>query len=132
MATYDDYSDDRLARADDVLDFDFSVKKKRELVLSFRVGGRTGDGEKDLHTYRFTVPKTSVMALPMFGEQKQDTMLQLQMSKATFDWISAGLSKEDNDRLVARLRDPRDDFDVEDLTAIGESLIERATERPTT
>jgi hypothetical protein len=54
------------------------------------------------------------------------------MTKSTFDWLGQGLSDEDNERVIRRLRDPKDDLDVDTLSTVVERLSEKVAARPTT
>jgi hypothetical protein len=52
--------------------------------------------------------------------------------KATFDWLSKGLPDEETQRLIDKLNDENDEFDVQDLTAIIQGLQQEISGRPTT
>lgn len=131
-------------------DFEFSVAKRRTTPITFKLGGDSllepafspeeGDSERqphpavygpDPHEYVFTPPKNAVMMLPVIDPGEKE-MNDLGMTKATFDWLGSGLAPSDNDRIIARLRDPNDDLDVEHLADVIQALTEKVAARPST
>jgi hypothetical protein len=103
-----------------VTDLDFKVAKRRRQPITFSLEG-------DDHEYSFKPPKTAAMVLPML-----DSDSDLGAAKAAFDWLDQGLSKEDQDRISARLKDEDDDLDIATIEEVVEALTERVTGRPTT
>lgn len=126
-------------------DLEFEVAVRRAKPITFRLGGQAmlepaapedEDGKsaeavygKDNHEYVFTPPKNAVMLMPLI-ESTGDSGVA--MTKSTFDWLGQGLSEEDNDRLKRRLRDPKDDLDIDTLSEVLEKLSEKVSGRPTT
>lgn len=103
-------------------DGSFTTGVRRTQTITFDL-----DGER----YSFTPPKTALLTMRLIsGELGGDE--DLAGTRATFDWLSDGLPEEQNDRLVERLRDPKDDFDVENLATIIEWLRKKVDGRPTT
>lgn len=94
---------------------EFTTATKRREPIEF-----TLDGE----TFTFTPPKTAGMVLAVIDGEEGE-------AKALFDWLDDGLPEDQSARLEARLRDPADDFDIEDLMEIVKSLAARASGRPT-
>jgi hypothetical protein len=78
-------------------------------------------------TYEFTPPKQTAIFLELMNGGNGAAI-----TKKAFDWLSDGLPEEQNDKLVERLRDPNDDFDLPDLRKILEKLQEAAAGGPTT
>lgn len=78
----------------------------------------------DDRVIQFTAPKTSTMLLAFLGG---DTAAV----GGTLNWLSEGLTEEDNDWLVGRLQDPEDDLDFDTLQLILEDLIADVMGRPT-
>lgn len=111
-------------------DMAFSVKRRRVQPITFSIGGRRGDGSEDPYVYEFTPPKNVVMSMGLV--ERNSRFSETEAMQGLFDWLNAGLSDEDADRIVDRLKDPEDDFDVPDLTDIIQSLQERAAGRPST
>lgn len=112
----------------DTVDYEFDVTPKQRKPIRFRLAG-------DPHIYVFTPPKDAVLMMPVFDsatDTRQDGGLGVGLTKSTFDWLGQGLSEADHDRVIARLKNPEDDLDVEDLTAVIESLTEKVGGRPTT
>lgn len=114
-------------------DIRFSVKKRRPKTTSFTLGGQfvNADGqlESDDHVYVFTQPKTAVMMAPLIDHTTKD--MDVALTKSTFDWLGAGLSPEDNERILNRLYDSNDDLDSDDLMGVVQRLGEYLAERPT-
>lgn len=117
-------------------DLEFDVAKRRSEPITFTIG-------KSDHEYVFNPPKSAVMMLPIIepGAPEEDGKqtkkesheeAKLALTKATFDWLGEGLSKEDHELLVSRLKDPKDDLDVPTLSNIVKGLSERIAARPTT
>lgn len=94
---------------------EFTSEKKTPKVLTFTLDGRD---------YVFTVPKKAYSTLAIIEGRGGHVL--------NFDWLGAGLSEADQKRIVARLKDPNDDFDVDDLKKVVEGLIEESSGRPTT
>jgi hypothetical protein len=103
-----------------VSDLSFKARKRDRSPVSFDIEG-------DKHTYEFKPPKTAKMVVPML-----DSDNDLDAAKAFFGWLDEGLSEEDREHLLARLRDDEDDLDFEDLEDIVEGIVEEVSGRPTT
>jgi hypothetical protein len=71
----------------------------------------------------FTAPGWAPIVL-MKAEEPMDT------TRGYLDWLGAGMSDEDGQHILDRLLDPKDDFDLEDITAVILGLIEEASGRP--
>lgn len=128
-------------------DLEFDVAVRRAEPITFKLGGSStllepevpakGDEPgkpevrgKDDHEYTFTPPKSAVMLMPVL--EASDGNMGVSMTKSTFDWLGQGLSEADNDRVIKRLRDPKDDLDVDTLSNVVEKLSEKVAGRPTT
>lgn len=55
----------------------------------------------------------------------------LSATRTHLDWLGAGMSDEDGQHILDRLLDPKDEFDLEDITIVILGLIEEASGRPT-
>jgi hypothetical protein len=112
-------------------DLEFTVAKRRAEPITFTLGVEPGQKatEQSDHIYSFTPPKSAVMMMPVIDNE--DTG-DLAMTRATFNWLEVGLSTEDSERILARLRDPADDLDVDTLAKVISGLSERASARPST
>lgn len=93
---------------------EFTTAVKRRKPIEFTIDGVE---------YEFTAPKQAGMVLDYL--ETQDEL------GAMMDWVNEGLGEEQAGRLEARLKDPEDDFDFDELTGIARWLIEQATGRPT-
>lgn len=98
----------------------FTVARRNTEAIPFTIEG-------DETAYTFTPPKRSLMVMPILDGSGQDTAA----IKVLFDWVGAGLPKRQVDKLKSRLRDPKDDFDVDGLEEIAQWLIEEVSARPT-
>lgn len=97
---------------------EFTSAKKRRDPIPF-----TLDGDE----YEFTPPKNSFLALRVIDDDPGDSYIKL-----TMDWLGEGLPKAQVNRLMKKLRDPKDDLDVEDVEKVAEKLLETVSGRPTT
>jgi hypothetical protein len=136
-------------------DMEFDVAKRRNEPITFTLGGEMllepgedevvaiGDGDgkaakpevrgKDDHVYHFEPPKSAVMLMPILEVDTTNGTgsVGVDMTKATFDWLGQGLSLEDRTRVINRLRDPKDDLDVDSLSDVVQGLSARVAGRPT-
>lgn len=104
---------------------DFETQPRDTTPIPF-----TLDGE----TYTFRPPKMISLILPVLGTDLSDPSTQQaqEMMTAQMDWLEAGLDEDEATRIAARLRDPKDDFDLDDLVNIVQWLVESVSKRPTT
>lgn len=93
---------------------EFTTSAKRKKPIEFTLDGTE---------YQFTPPKQAGMVLDFL-----ETGDEL---GAMMDWVNEGLGEEQAAAIEARLKDPDDDFDFEELTNISRWLVEEATGRPT-
>lgn len=84
--------------------------------------------ELDEVKYKFTPPKSAAMIMPML-EGDGDEMAVV---RAGLDWLKAGLHEEQYDTIVGRLKDPEDDYDLDEFQELIEWLMEQkaAGDRP--
>lgn len=52
------------------------------------------------------------------------------VTRTYLDWLGAGLPDEDAEWILARLLDPKDDFDLIDITNLCLGVLEEVTGRP--
>lgn len=103
-----------------VTDLSFDVAKRDRRPVTFTLQG-------DAHEYSFTPPKNVVAAFAFL-----DGGSELEVARGTFEWLDAGLSDDDQDRIEKRLKDPEDDLDIDNLSEVVEKLQEYISGRPTT
>lgn len=110
----------KTAAVDERPDGVFTTARRRVKPITF-----TLDGED----YQFTPPKKAgpVIDLALSGEDPDEMMA----TRVAFDWLSRGLPEEQNARIIERLRDPEDDFDVDNLEELLSWLRKRIEGRPT-
>lgn len=104
---------------------EFKVAKKRKLKIEFQISG-------DDHVYSFDPPKNASMMLPVLDAGEDSDGAEIVAIRSTFSWLMNGLGDEDAKVIRGRLEDPKDDFDVEDLTAVMQALQEQVAGRPIT
>lgn len=138
-------------------DMEFDVAKRRSEPITFTLGGDNallekgyskavavhgGDGPTevevpevrgvDSHVYTFDPPKSAVMLMPILEVGYEGTgSTGVDMTKATFDWLGQGLNEVDRTRVISRLRDPKDDLDVDSLSDVVQGLSAKVAGRPT-
>lgn len=130
-------------------DLQFDVKPRSVQPITFRLGGENALLEvavpaipssgstttyperrgRDDYEYVFTPPKNAVMLMPVL--EVNDSDLELGLTKSTFNWLGGGLSEEARSRVIARLKDPKDDLDIDTLSEVVTKLQEIVTARPT-
>lgn len=54
----------------------------------------------------------------------------IDVTRVYLDWVGAGLPDEDGQYILNRLLDPKDEFDLEDVTQVFLGLIEEVSGRP--
>lgn len=92
---------------------EFTTAKKRHAPIEFTLDGRV---------FTFTPKKLAGAVLEAINTDDSGAML---------DWFASGLNSEDEAFITARLRDDGDDFDVDDVGRIVQSLVEKVVGRPT-
>jgi len=80
--------------------------------------------EDENYTYVFTPPKTAGIVLAVVEGGTDE-------AQAAFNWLSDGLPEDQNAHLIARLKDPKDALDIEDIGPMVEGLLEEIGDRPT-
>lgn len=103
------------------LEFTTKANRRKNPAIPF-----TLDGEK----FSFKPPKDSLLALA-FMQASNHGEESAQAVKALFDYLDAGLSEEQAERIRHRLGDPKDNLDLETLGHIMRSLITEVAQRPT-
>lgn len=93
---------------------EFTTATKRRKPIPFTLDGTE---------YQFTPPKQAGMVLDFL--ENGDEM------GALFDWMNEGLGEDQAAAIEARLKDPKDDFDIKELTDIARWLVEESSGRPT-
>lgn len=101
-------------------DLSFKVAPRRTEAITFDLQGNDRE-------YSFVPPKQADMVLPMLGAEND-----LMAAKAAFEWLDSGLSEEDRAHISARLKDPKDDLDIDTIEEVVTALVEKAGGRPTT
>lgn len=100
------------------MSLEFKTATKRKDPITFTL---------DDDTYEFTPQKSAGVILSIMEDSDEAAAL-----KAMFDWLSDGLSEEDDKKLIARLKDPEDEFDWPDMQEIIQELQKELSGRPTT
>jgi hypothetical protein len=79
----------------------------------------------------FLPPNSKLLLMAFRDSTDKDPTAQARAVSTQLDWLGAGLSDEDGQWILDRLRDPDDGFDVSDALAVAKMLIEEASNRPT-
>lgn len=107
-------------------DLSFAVSSKTREPITFTLDGND-------HVYTFTPGKQASVFMPILkGDDTDEEVYGLSVSRATFSWLDEGMTPEDVAHLEARLRDPKDDLDFTDLGPVVKGLMEASAARPTT
>ena len=103
------------------IDIAFDVPVRDKNPLRFTLKGKS-------HVLVFQPPKQAVMVLPML-DAKED----IEAAKAAFEWLDDGLSEDDQKHIEDRLRDEKDDLDIDTITEVVKGLVAKISGgRPTT
>lgn len=101
----------------------FETKVREKQVIEFDL-----DGEM----FRFTPPKRAQLIASVVGSVGLDKSTSDSDSvKDLLNWIGEGLSDEQGERLLDRLNDPKDDFDLDQVNEIARYLLGQTANRPT-
>lgn len=101
----------------------FKTKTREKQVIEFEL-----DGE----TFKFTPPKRAELIMSVVSSVGLDgRSTEADSVRDLLNWIGDGLSEEQRDRLLARLRDDEDDFDLDQVNEIARYLLGQSSNRPT-
>jgi hypothetical protein len=103
---------------------EFTTTGRPRQVIEFDL-----DGEH----YTFTAPKRAGLIMSVVatvgidgkGSTESDSVRDL------LNWVGEGLPDDQGERLMARLQDPEDDFDLENINEIARYLLGQTSNRPT-
>lgn len=103
---------------------EFKTAERPKQVIEF---------DLDDEHYVFTAPKRSGLIMSVVtnvgldgkGSTESDSVKDL------LNWVSDGLPESQSERLLARLQDPEDNFDLEQLNEIARYLLGQTSNRPT-
>jgi hypothetical protein len=102
---------------------DFITKQRERTIIEF-----TLDGEP----FSFTPPKKAQLimsAITTIGLDKAST--DGDSVRDLLNWLGEGLGDEQAERVLGRLRDPDDDFDLDAVNDIARHLLGQSSNRPT-
>jgi len=102
---------------------DITTKQRERQSVEF-----TLDGE----TFTFTSPKRAELimsAITTVGLDKTST--DGDSVRDLLNWLGEGLGDEQAERILGRLRDPEDDFDLDQVNEIARFLLGQSSNRPT-
>lgn len=101
----------------------FETKAREKQVVEFEL-----DGE----TFRFTPPKRAELIMSVVGTVGLDkTSSDTDSVRDLMNWLGEGLSEEQAQRIFDRLKDPEDDFDLDQVNEIARYLLGQSSNRPT-
>lgn len=102
---------------------DFTTQKRIQQPVDF-----TLDGE----TFTFNPPKRSGLIMSVVASVGLDRPSSDSDSvRDLLNWLGDGLSEDQADRILGRLRDPDDDFDLDKVNEIARYLLAQSSNRPT-
>lgn len=99
----------------------FKTEKRKVETYEFEL-----DGEK----FRFTPNKTASFMLPIL-EEDDSSKMEMIATKGQFDWLHNGLTKAQSKKIIDRLKDPKDDLDVDLLLDIIDWLQDEVSGKAT-
>ena len=100
----------------------YTTAVKNRDVITFTVDGVE---------YHFTPGKRAGMTLAVLDSDTTEGA-NAGVGKALLDWFSDGLPDEESTALRDRLRDPKDEFDGDDLGMLARNMLEAVSGRPFT
>lgn len=102
---------------------EFTTKERERQTIEFIV-----DGE----SFTFTPPKRAGLIMSVVTSVGIDkAMTESDSVKDLLNWLGEGLPEGQSDRLLERLQDTDDDFDLEQINEIARYLLAQSSNRPT-
>lgn len=102
---------------------EFTTTKREAVVVEFDL-----DGEH----YTFTAPKQAELLASVVSKVGlHGQSVSTDGVKDLMNWLGEGLPEEQAERLLERLRDPEDDFDLPDINKLARYLLTQTSGRPT-
>lgn len=101
----------------------FETKAKEAKIVEFALDGRE---------MTFTTPKRAGLIASVVNNIGLDgRAVDTDSTRDLLNWIGEGLSEEDAEHILGRLKDPADDFDLADVNEIAKHLLAQSSNRPT-
>lgn len=101
----------------------FETKIKEQKVVEFEIDGRS---------IIFTTPKKAGLIASVVNNVGLDSRnLDTDSTRDLLNWLGEGMSEEDADWILERLKDPDDDFDLSDVNEVAKYILGQASNRPT-
>ncbi|MCA1806659.1 MAG: hypothetical protein LC687_02175 [Actinobacteria bacterium] len=101
----------------------FETKAKEAKIVEFDLDGRE---------MVFTTPKRAGLIASVVNNVGLDSRnLDTDSTRDLLNWLGEGLSEEDAEYILDRLKDPDDDFDLADINEIAKYLLSQGSNRPT-
>lgn len=107
-----------------MVDIEITTTPRVTKPVTFTIQGGEDPVTGANHKYTFLAPKVAPIILDMYDSPED-------MVKILFDWLGEGMSEEDNNILLGRLRDPDDDFEIYQLRQLLDGIIAKVSGRPT-
>lgn len=102
---------------------EFSTKSRERRQIEF-----TLDGE----TFTFTPPKRAELIMSVIAEDGLNSKgTDTDSIRDMLNWLGDGLGETQAASLLARLRDPDDDLDLDTVNEIARYLLGQSSNRPT-
>lgn len=102
---------------------EFTTKEKEQKVVDFSWDGRP------IH---FVTPKKAGLIASVVNNVGLDSRnLDTDSTRDLLNWLGEGMSEEDAEWVLGRLKDEDDPFDLEDVNEMAKHILGQAANRPT-
>lgn len=102
---------------------EFQTKEREKQTITFSL-----DGE----SFTFTPPKRAELIMSVVSENGLDRRsTDTDSVRDLLNWLGEGLGDEQAEKVLGRLRDPDDDFDLDQINEIARYLVGQTSNRPT-
>lgn len=100
----------------------FTTEKKEQKTVEFDLDGRL---------IKFTFPKRAGLIMSVVNSVGLDSRnLDTDSTRDLLNWLGSGMSEEDAEHILGRLKDEDDDFDLSDVNDIAKWLLGQGSNRP--
>lgn len=101
----------------------FETKPKEKKIVEFDIDDR--------HIV-FEVPKKSGLIASVVNSVGLDSRnLDTDSTRDLLNWLGDGMTEEDGEWILSRLKDPKDEYDLEDINEIAKYILGQTSNRPT-
>lgn len=102
---------------------EFTTKERERQTIEFSI-----DGE----VFTFTPPKRAELIMSVVSSVGLDRpVTESDSVRDLLNWLGEGLGEQQAERIMSRLSDPDDDFDLAQVNEIARYLLGQSSNRPT-